>query len=126
MRISTAGVAKEGNRYFLALRKPGSSIGVKWEFPGGKAEPGESPEAALHREYLEEFGLDVEVRSCIFEGQFHNRDKEYQLLAFSIRILGGEPELTEHSEIRWVTLDELKELPLADSDGLIRTHLEAQ
>ena len=123
MPVSTAGVAREGGQYFLALRKPGTSIGESWEFPGGKAEPGETPEEALYREYQEEFGVEVKVGKRIFEGKFHNKTTEYQLLAFEITFVSGDVELTEHSEVRWFSAEELSRLPMADSDGLIRNYL---
>ena len=119
-RISTAGVVEEDGKFLLALRKPGTSIGERWEFPGGKAEPGETPESALAREYREELGINVEVGPRLFEGSFKNRQQSYRLLAFSVRILGGDMVLTEHSEIRWVDVSSLPTYAMAESDNLIR------
>lgn len=96
---------------------------MRWEFPGGKSEPGESPEDTLRREYREEFGLNVEVGEQVYEGCFSNRSTHYRLLAFDIRILTEEVTLTEHSEVRWVDAEELADLPLAYSDSLIRDFL---
>ncbi len=123
MPISTAGIARRDGRYFLALRHPGTSIGVRWEFPGGKAEEGETPQVALCREYQEEFGIQVEVGEQVFEGSFTNRSTKYRLLAFNIRFITEEISLTEHSEVRWIDADELAELPMAYSDSLIRDFL---
>lgn len=65
-RISTAGIARRGSKYLLALRKPGTSIGESWEFPGGKARFGEPPEEALKREFFEEFQIHILVGRMIF------------------------------------------------------------
>ena len=123
MPISVAGIAREGERYFLALRKPGTSIGACWEFPGGKVKPGESPEEALVREYREEFALDVSVGEACFEGSFTNRSVRYRMLAFRINFLGRDITLAEHSKARWVRPEELPQLPMAYSDNLIREFL---
>jgi len=123
-RVSTAGIAEENGRFLLALRKPGTSIGERWEFPGGKAEPGETPESALVREYEEELGVIIEVGPRLFEGSFLNKKQPYRLMAFSIKIIGGEMALTEHSQVRWVTASELSTLTMADSDSLIRDYLQ--
>ena len=125
MRISTAGVVEKNGRYLVALRKPGTSIGVKWEFPGGKAEEGETPRQALKREFDEELGISIEVCDEIFQGNFSNGPKKYRLLAFSVNLLSSEEEiqLNEHSEYRWVTIKELKELQFPVSDSLIRDYL---
>jgi 8-oxo-dGTP diphosphatase len=50
-----AGIAVSGNKIFIARRSPNKSLAGLWEFPGGKVEAGESDEAALHREFKEEF-----------------------------------------------------------------------
>ncbi len=125
MRISTAGVAEKEGRYLVALRKPGTSIGTKWEFPGGKTESGESPEEALKREFMEELSLLITVEGKIFEGEFHNRGNQYKLKAFKITIETpfSNIRLTEHSEYRWVLPEEMNELAFAESDGLIRNFL---
>jgi 8-oxo-dGTP diphosphatase len=59
--ISVAGIARQGAALFIARRKPGGSLGGKWEFPGGKVEEGESAEQALVREYAEELSLPIRV-----------------------------------------------------------------
>ncbi|MBI9103384.1 MAG: NUDIX domain-containing protein [Spirochaetales bacterium] len=125
MRISTAGVVMRDGRYLVTLRKPGTSIGVKWEFPGGKAEAGETPDEALTREFQEELSLTINVREEIFEGHFFNGEKKYKLKAFSVELITplDEMKLTEHSEYRLVSLDEMKELPFPSSDSLIRDYL---
>lgn len=118
-RISTAGIARRGSKYLLALRKPGTSIGESWEFPGGKARFGEPPEEALKREFFEEFQIHILVGRMIFHGSFSNRGTDYELQAFDIKILGDGFTLAEHQKIGWFTLDEMIRLSMADSDRSI-------
>lgn len=122
-RISTAGVAFQKGCYFVALRKPGTAIGESWEFPGGKCEPGEAPEEALKREFMEELSLEVSVHELIYLGSFHNGCVSYTLQAYKVMICKGNPELLEHSRVRWVMPEELESLTMAGSDAQIRDYL---
>ena len=119
MNISVAGLAEKDGKFLVALRKPGTSIGVKWEFPGGKLEKGESPETALIREYDEELKVPISVGDKICEGDFRNGDKEYRLLAFRIELGNENFKKTEHQKIKWVEREELKMLDFPDSDQII-------
>lgn len=119
MIISTAGIAIKDNKFFLALRFPGSSIGESWEFPGGKAEEGETPPEALIREFHEELSIDIEVGERICSGDFKNKDKEFEIYGFLIELLSEEFTLTEHSQIGWFSIDEMASLKMAGSDKQI-------
>ncbi len=118
-RVSAAGIALKEGKVFVALRKPGTTIGESWEFPGGKAEPGETPEETLKREYIEEFSTEIEVGEKLCEGSFHNGDKRYRLVGYRIFFTGGTPVLKEHSESRWIRINELPDLSMAASDRQI-------
>ncbi len=117
-RLSLAGIAIKEGKVLMALRKPGTSIGESWEFPGGKSETGETPEETLVREYREEFGADIEVGKRICTGKFSNGDKEYILHGYLITIK-SELKLLEHSEVRWINISSLGTLPMAYSDKQI-------
>ena len=122
-RISTSGVAEKNGLYFVALRKPGTSIGESWEFPGGKCEAGETPEQALKREFLEEFNLNVEVGRKIFSGTFSNGSVTYTQLVYEVEMLSGDLQLEEHSGSAWMSLHELENVKMADSDRQILSAL---
>lgn len=109
----------------MVLRKPGTSIGVRWEFPGGKMEEGETPQEALAREYREELSLDIAVGEFLLEGRFSNNGKEYLLKAYRIELLSPEEDirLSEHSEYRWADPEELAILDFPPSDEMIRDFL---
>ncbi|MCL2791667.1 MAG: (deoxy)nucleoside triphosphate pyrophosphohydrolase [Spirochaetaceae bacterium] len=121
--VSTAGVAKCNDKYFIAKRKPGKSLGNLWEFPGGKAEKGELPEESLVREFLEEFNVDIRVNNRLCSGVFTNKENTYNLIAFKIDILSEKIELTEHTEYSWVHEDDLSKFKFPESDNIIVNHL---
>lgn len=123
-RISTAGIAFRNSKFLVALRKPGTSIGESWEFPGGKKEPNETSEQALKREFLEEFSINIMVGDKICTDQFENRNQQYILEVYTVRLITDSFVLNEHQQIRWVTLYDLKHLPMAHSDRKIVKCLE--
>jgi 8-oxo-dGTP diphosphatase len=108
-------------RYFIARRLSGGDMGGKWEFPGGKVEAGETCEEALRREYAEELGIKIEVSMQVCEVTFSHDGHDFLLSAYWVAM----PEdlravkLSEHSEWRWATLDEILALDFADSDRKI-------
>ena len=118
-RTSTAGVAVLNGKVFIAKRKPGTSIGESWEFPGGKMEKGETPQEALVREYKEEFDIDIEVNDLFCSGHFTNKGKIYNLKAFYIKFLSDKIKLREHSKIEWKKIENLSERNFANSDMII-------
>ena len=118
-RTSTAGVAVVKGKVFIAKRKPGTSIGESWEFPGGKAEKGESPQEALVREYKEEFDIDIEVNDLFCSGHFTNKGRIYTLKAFFINFLSDRIKLREHSKIEWIKIENLSDRNFAKSDMII-------
>ena len=121
--LSTAGVAKSNNKYFIAKRKPGNSLGALWEFPGGKTEKGEQPQEALKREFLEEFNVDIKVNDILCSGLFTHNENRYKLIAFKIDLLSEKIELIEHTEYLWATEHDLKKYQFPESDIIIVNHL---
>jgi 8-oxo-dGTP diphosphatase len=125
-RVSTAGVARKGEKYLVALRKPGSSIGESWEFPGGKQLESETPQETLKREYKEEFSVEIVVGDPLYTGYFENRNTHYRLEAFEVQLISDSFVLNEHQAIRWISLKDLKRLPMAFSDRSILQYLQKQ
>ncbi|XDA98185.1 8-oxo-dGTP diphosphatase MutT [Sulfitobacter sp. LCG007] len=105
-------------RVLLAQRPEGKSMAGLWEFPGGKVEPGETPEAALIRELEEELGINT-WSSCLAPLSFASHSYEtFHLLMplFACRKWEGIPESREGQELRWVRTHELKNYPMPPAD----------
>ena len=115
----TAAIIEEGGRVFVARRGPGRNLAGKWEFPGGKVEPGETPEEALARELAEELGITCEVGEFLCAAVYEGREPALELLAYRVRRLGGVIELREHVEARWVEPADLAGLDLPESDRMV-------
>ena len=109
----------------LAARRtaPPEAAG-RWEFPGGKVEPGESPEVALVREITEELGCRIEVTGWL-AGTALIGDRHALRVAFAV-LTEGEPAPTEHDAIRWVTAAEIDGLDWLDPDRPFLTGLRAR
>jgi 8-oxo-dGTP diphosphatase len=129
-RISVAGIAIEGLKFFIARRKPGGDLGGKWEFPGGKTEEGETDEAALVREFREEFGVTVKPGPFLGAASFEHKGSAYLLHAYRIYFTEKNFTLAEHSQWRWAGMEEMASLDFANSDRrlfpVLKTYLEGQ
>ncbi len=112
------GVISDSKGRVLACRRgKGRHLAGLWEFPGGKIERGEAPEAALARELLEELGVSVEVGGRL-ERQVEWADGEVsiRLTGYWCRIGRGKVVALEHEETRWCEISELKGLGWAEAD----------
>jgi 8-oxo-dGTP diphosphatase len=116
MQKVTAAIIIRNNMYLIAKRKTGGSLSGKWEFPGGKVEPGETPEQGLVREIDEEFGVAVKVGKFVGSHKFNNEEKEYELLAYYCEILSGEITLNVHEDMKWISIREFDDFDFAESD----------
>ncbi len=110
-------IEREG-RVLIARRPAHKHLGLKWEFPGGKVEPGEPPEAAIRREIQEELGCTVVVVRPLPAFSYDYRTVVIQMIPFVVRLAPASPEpiAIEHSELAWPTLDELPHYDLAPAD----------
>ena len=115
--VTTAGVAFDGTRYFLARRQAGGAQSRRWEFPGGKCDADDADERrCLAREYCEEFGITIDVGDEIGAVPFEHKSIRYILVAYRITLHTNPTELSVHSETGWFLPHELTSLDLADSD----------
>ena len=88
----------------------------QWEFPGGKIEPGETPEQAVLRECREELDVDLCVKGEFMRVLHSYPDIEIQLTVFRTAIIGSDPRCIEHKEIRFVYPSELADFELCPAD----------
>jgi 8-oxo-dGTP diphosphatase len=117
MERSVAGILIFGGKAFVAKRGAQGSYSGCWEFPGGKVEAGESDQAALAREFDEEFGVVIRATRFLGEAIFPHRGVDRALAAWLIEIEPfSKPQLLEHDEVAWATSAELETLRLVDSD----------
>ena len=115
-KLVVAALVREGGRVLMSRRRPDQAMPNLWEFPGGKVEPGEHPEAALIREVREELGCDVEVEG-IHEVVFHAYEEfDLYMLVYACTITDGRPRAVEVAEIAWVEPAKLPELDLLPAD----------
>lgn len=112
-----AGLILDDSGRLLACRRPPAKLlGGKWEFPGGKIEPGESPAAALVRELREELAITV-IPGAALTPVVHDYGRgPIRLIPLLCTIATGEPRLLEHSELRWCRNDQLPQLDWAAAD----------
>lgn len=89
---------------------------LKWEFPGGKIEPGEGPEACLRRELLEELGLRVSIRRAMPPSTHRYPAFTVTLHPFVCGILAGEMTLNEHRAVAWLKPEELSAMNWTEAD----------
>ncbi len=116
--VSAVALIDRDGRVLLAQRPEGKSMAGLWEFPGGKVEPGETPEAALIRELHEELGIDT-WQSCLAPLTFASHAYEgFHLLmpVFACRKWEGTPHPREAQRLAWVKVQDLRnyEMPAAD------------
>jgi len=111
-----AAVMIRGGRVFCARRAEGGETGGKWEFPGGKIEPGETPEVALAREIREEFGAEIAVGDRILTSRHRYASFSIALHAYGAALVAGELLPVEHADARWLGRGELGSVDWAAAD----------
>lgn len=110
-----AAVIADGGRFLCTQRGTGPLAG-RWEFPGGKIDPGESPEQALAREITEELGCTITVGALLETTTHAYEFAVITLASYLCTLAAGRPRLTEHSAARWLTAGEMDQLDWAPAD----------
>ncbi len=116
--VSAVALIDADGRVLLAQRPEGKSMAGLWEFPGGKVEAGETPEAALIRELDEELGIDT-WESCLAPLTFASHSYgDFHLLMplFACRKWKGTPQPREGQTLKWVRANKLREYPMPPAD----------
>lgn len=106
----------QNGRILCAQRGSGKQLDGLWEFPGGKIEAGETPEAALEREIREELLCHIEVDRRICTSQYRYSFGTVELTTFVCHLLDDKPHLTEHKKFAWVEPNRLSGLEWAPVD----------
>ncbi|MBN2753355.1 MAG: (deoxy)nucleoside triphosphate pyrophosphohydrolase [Candidatus Goldbacteria bacterium] len=108
-----AAVIIKGKKVLIAKRAKGDSHGLKWEFPGGKTEKGESLKACLKREIKEELDLDIKVGKK-FE---ITKSESIELTSYLCEITAGDIKLNVHEEYKWAEIRSLMKYDFAPADS---------
>ena len=116
MLIVVAGVAQRAGRVMVCRRRAEASNGLKWEFPGGKIEPGESPEEALARELREELGIAVRVGRVMDAVFFRYPERDVLVLFYRCRITAGEPRTIDCDAVEWARPEDVGGYDFAGAD----------
>ena len=111
------------NRFLICRRPAYKARGMLWEFVGGKVEPGETGPDALRRECREEMGVDVSVGDIYTEVTHQYPDITVHLVLFRAEIVAGEPELLEHSELAWITAEQIPDYSFCPADEAILSEI---
>ena len=123
MIVVAAGIVQRDGKIMVCQRKAGKANGLKWEFPGGKLEPGESPEAALERELREELGIQTRTGRIYDAKHRVESGRELLILFYFSEILSGEPQLIDCADIAWAVSSTLPQFDLAPADAEVARKL---
>ncbi len=116
MKDVIAAIIQDGTKVFIAQRAEGQTLAGYWEFPGGKPEVGETPEACILREMDEEFGISIDVLEYFGESIYAYETWVIRLLAYRCRFVSGVIQCTVHSAFHWAEIDSLGEYDFAPAD----------
>jgi len=115
IRVTAAVIVRDG-RVLVARRRAAARLGGKWEFPGGKIEPGESPEACLRRELREEFDVEATIGETLGHHVHRYDFGTVALTAFRVTDVCGTLRLNDHQEVRWAAPEALGDFDFAPAD----------
>ncbi len=127
LMVVAAALVDADGRVLVQQRPPGTSMARLWEFPGGKIEPDETPEAALVRELHEELGIVVD-HTCLAPAAFASEalgDRHLLLLLYALRKWTGIPEARHATALRWLRPVQMHALAMPPADRPLIGLLEA-
>ncbi len=122
-QVSAAMIRKDG-KILICRRGAGGSCAFLWEFPGGKQEPGETPEQCAVRECMEELGIKIKISGIYDRTSYRYPEREIGFTFFEAEILDGEPQISVHSDMHWVLPTELKHYEFCPADVEIIERLQ--
>lgn len=125
--VAVAVVIKNG-RVLACQRKKGARYELKWEFPGGKFEDGETAEQCLRRELMEELSIEVgPIEKMEVEVSHYDDGGTYQVHYGFVTDFAGQPKNNVFEAIRWVTPDELSGLDILEGNrGIVRRLVDSR
>jgi 8-oxo-dGTP diphosphatase len=109
-------ILSDGDRVLVAQRSETMPHPLKWEFPGGKLKPGETPEGCIIREIREELGVEISVNQLLPSVKHVYNQNIVKLFPFICRIERGTIRLSEHRTYQWVRRPDLQEVDWVEAD----------
>jgi 8-oxo-dGTP diphosphatase len=116
MKEVTVGILIQDGLVLACQRKTTAPYPLKWEFPGGKIEPGESPRTALIRELQEELSVTVEPATEFFRQEWDYGDQSFRVYYYCVRSFSGIPQNMAFEQIRWVKPETLLMMDILDGN----------
>ncbi|MFC7526800.1 (deoxy)nucleoside triphosphate pyrophosphohydrolase [Parapedobacter sp. GCM10030251] len=126
MFIVTCAIIIQNGKILVCQRSGAMDLPLKWEFPGGKVEPGEDEKLTIIREIKEELHLDIEVMKRLRPVEYDYPTFRIRLVPFIARVAGGGLLLEEHADAQWATVDQLDRYDWAPADLPIIEQLKAE
>ena len=122
--VACAIITREDGKVLVTQRSQHMTLPLKMEFPGGKVEPGELPEACLIREIQEELAVQIEIIAELPSNKHDYPDSRIHLIPFVCCIIAGTITLIEHVTYAWMKAEELEDLDWAAADiPVVRSYL---
>ena len=112
-----AAIIKKKGYYFIAQRNKEKYMGLKWEFPGGKVDPGETLSQALSREIHEELNINIRVHEKLAQEKYKDNEINIVLHYFLCSIIDGTIKLNEHEAMEWVEKKDFNKYDFVAGDG---------
>jgi 8-oxo-dGTP diphosphatase len=124
----TAGILTDGERILVCQRRAGESFGLKWEFPGGKVEPGETPEVCLARELREELAIEAVVGPEVYRTDHaYPNGFTVRLLFFRVLRFRGTPRNLAFERMVWVSPRDLSTYDFLEADrGVVERMVQGE
>lgn len=118
--VVAAALMNDNGEVLLAQRPKGKQLKDHWEFPGGKVEAGEQPEAALARELKEELDIEIDISHIqpltFLSHPYPEFDFHLLMPTWLVRDWQGTPQAVEHQEIRWVHPNDMSRMLMIEAD----------
>ena len=121
----TAAVIRDNGKFLICQRPKGKNCELLWEFPGGKIEKGESPEAALKREIQEELDTCVEVEEHLCTVEYDYPEFHLHMDCYLATIVDGHLELKEHEAAKWLDSKEIDSVDWLPADLIVVEKLKS-
>ena len=121
----TAAILTRNGKILIAQKGPNDKRANKWEFPGGKIDPGETPQQGLRRELLEELGLETNIGTLFSDTLYTHEQGQIRQFTYWVDVvnLPINVALSEHQAIAWVTPDEIVNFEFAGADMAVAEKL---